>query len=122
MRAKLVLLVDAVLHYLHSNNNIYCKCLYGTSQIFCCRESQKKSQKDTTQGDPTAMGAYVLGVTPLIRFLSKFVFTVERKSKQVAFAENFTVAGKASTIKAYWIYYNNKCLCLTTSPNHPSHI
>ena len=25
--------------YLPSNNNIYCKLSYGTSQIICCRES-----------------------------------------------------------------------------------
>ena len=48
------------------------------------------------------MGAYTLGVAPLIHFLSKFIFINEYRSKGVAFADSFIVAGKASEIKANW--------------------
>ena len=48
------------------------------------------------------MGANSLGVTPLIHFLNEFIFINEHRSKEVAFADDFTVAGKASEIKAYW--------------------
>ena len=48
------------------------------------------------------MGAYALGVTPLIHFLGRFIFINEHRSKEVTFADDFTIAGKASKIKAYW--------------------
>ena len=48
------------------------------------------------------MGAYALAVTPLIHFLSEFIFTNEHRSKEAAFAEDFTAAGKTSEIKVYW--------------------
>ena len=51
---------------------------------------------------PTAVGAYALRVTPLIHFLTEFIFITEHRSKEVAFVDDFTVAGKASKIKAYW--------------------
>ena len=47
------------------------------------------------------MGADALGVTPLIHFLSKFIFINKHRSKEVAFADDFKVVGKASKIKAY---------------------
>ena len=47
------------------------------------------------------MGAYALGITPLIQFLSEFIFISEHRSNEVAFAYDLTVAGKASEIKAY---------------------
>ena len=81
-----------------SNNNIYCELLYGTSRIICCRDSRK----DKAQEDPAGRGAYALGVTPLIHFLSKFIFINEDRSKEVAFSDHFKVSGKASEIKAYW--------------------
>ena len=72
------------------------------TRLFVVGNHEIKSREGTTQGDPTAMGAYALGVTPLIHFLSKFIFINEHRSKEVAFADDFTVAGKASEIKAYW--------------------
>ena len=60
------------------------------------------SREGATRGDQIAMGAYTLGVAPLIHFLSKFIFINEHRSKGVAFADSFIVAGKASEIKANW--------------------
>ena len=48
------------------------------------------------------MGAYALGVTPLIHFPSEFIFINKHTRKEVAFADNFTAIKKASEIKAYW--------------------
>ena len=48
------------------------------------------------------MGASAPAITPLIYFLSEFIFINEHASKKVAFAVDFTAAGKASEIKAYW--------------------
>ena len=55
----------------------------------------------TTQGDSIPVGAYALGVTPLIHFLGQIYF-YQQRSKEVAFADDFTVAGKVSENKAYW--------------------
>ena len=33
-------------------------------------------------------------VTPLIHSLSEFIFIIEHRNKEVAFADDFTVAGK----------------------------
>ena len=71
------------------------------ARLFVVGNHKIKSREDTTQGHPTAMGAYALGVTPLIHFLSEFIFINENRSKEVVFADNFTVVGKASKIKAY---------------------
>ena len=72
------------------------------ARLFVVGDHEIKSAEGTTQGDLKAMGAYALGVTPLIHFLSEFIFINEQRSKEVAFADDFTVAGKASEIKAYW--------------------
>ena len=60
------------------------------------------SKKSTTQGDPTSMGAYTLGILPLLQFLLDFISVNELNAKEVTFADNFTVAGKISSIKGYW--------------------
>ena len=77
-------------------------CYMKPARLFVARNHEIKSREGTTQGDPTAMGAYALGVTPLIHSLNEFIFINEHRSKEVAFADDFTVAGKASEIKAYW--------------------
>ena len=60
------------------------------------------SKEGTTQGDPTSMGAYALGILPLLQFLLDFISVNELNAREVAFADNFTVAGKLSSIKNYW--------------------
>ena len=49
------------------------------------------SKEGTTQGDPTAVGAYALGVTLLLQI-----------SKEKLFVDDFTVTGKVDEIKSYW--------------------
>ena len=83
------------------NNNIYCKLLYGIYSIIYCRESWNKVKEGTRQGDQTAVGAYALGVSHLIHFLSNFIFINEHRN-EVAFVNDSTVAGKVSEIKTYY--------------------
>ena len=48
------------------------------------------------------MGAYTLGILPLLQFLLNFIWINELNGKEVAFADDFMVAGKISSIKDYW--------------------
>ena len=77
-------------------------CYTIPARLFVVGNFELKSREDTTQGDPTAMAAYALGVTPLIQFLIEFININEHHSKEVAFADDFTVAGKVKEIKDYW--------------------
>ena len=58
-------------------------------------------KKRVAQGDPTSMGAYALRILPLLQFLLDFISVNELHTKEVAFADDFTVAGKLSSIKDY---------------------
>ena len=70
------------------------------------------SKEGTTQGDPTSMGTYALGVTPLLHFLHEFILINEHRSKEVAFADDLTAAGNIKQIKQYWE------LLLQVGPNY----
>ena len=59
-------------------------------------------KKRVAQGDPTSVGAYALRILPLFQFLLNFISVNELNTKEVAFADDFTVAGKLSSIKDYW--------------------
>ena len=58
-------------------------------------------KEGTTQGDPAAMGAYALGTLPLIHFLLEFISINHLSVKEVVFADDFTVAGKLTSIRDY---------------------
>ena len=60
------------------------------------------SKERTTLGDPTSMGTYALGVTLLLHFLHEFILINERRSKEVAFADDLIVVGNIKEIKQYW--------------------
>ena len=47
----------------------------------------------TTEGDPTAIKPYTLGMLPLNKFLLKFINLNEMNVKEAAFADDFLVAG-----------------------------
>ena len=77
-------------------------CYYTSARLFIIGGQEIFSKEGTTQGDPTAMGAYALGVTPLIHFLYNFIQINEQWNKEVAFADDLTVAGRVNEIKLFW--------------------
>ena len=72
------------------------------ARLFIIGGGELLSKKGTTQGEPTSMGAYALGILPLLQFLFDFISVNELNAREVAFADDFTVTSKISSIKNYW--------------------
>ena len=68
-------------------SNRYCVL----ARLFVIGNKEIISREGMTQGDPTAMGDYALGVTLLLHFLQKSIMVNEQISKELAFADDFTV-------------------------------
>ena len=77
-------------------------CYATPSRLFIVDVGEILSREGTTQGDPTAMRAYALGILPLINFLLKFINLNDINAKEVVFADDFSVAGSLNSIKDYW--------------------
>ena len=72
------------------------------ARLFIIGGGELFSKEGTMQGDPTSIGAYAVRILPLLQFLLDFISVNELNAKEVAFADDFTVAGKLSSIKDYW--------------------
>ena len=77
-------------------------CYMCPAKLFINGGGELISKEGTTQGDPTSMSASALGIIPLLQFLLDFISVNKLSVKGVAFADDFTVAGKLSSIKDYW--------------------
>ena len=77
-------------------------CYIAPARLFIIGGGEILSKVGTTQDDPTAMGTYALGILPLIHFLLEFISINHLSAKEVAFADDFTVAGKLTSIRDYW--------------------
>ena len=77
-------------------------CYLVPVRPFILGNKEIKSKEGTTQGDPTVMAVYVLGMTPLIHFLHEYVSINNNRCKEVAFVDDFTITGKIKGIRLYW--------------------
>ena len=83
--------------------SIFIKNCYNIpARLFIIGGKELLSREGTTQGDPTAMAAYAIGITPLLKILLSYVQDNNQSTKEVAFADDFTVSGKIIEIKLYW--------------------
>ena len=79
---------------------IYIKNCYGTpSRLFVSGGVEISSSEGTTQGDPTAMPAYGIGIMP---FLSKIKPNDLAAVKHVAYADDIGGGSKLAEIRAWW--------------------
>ena len=72
------------------------------ARLFITGRGELLSKEGTTQGDPTSIGAYALGILLLLQFLLDLIPVNQLNAKEVAFADDLTVADKISSIKDYW--------------------
>ena len=70
-------------------------CYTISARLFIIGGKESRSREGATQGDPTAMAAYALGLPPLLDYLQ----SVKRSVKHVAFADDLTGAGNLEEIK-----------------------
>ena len=77
-------------------------CYMCPARFFNVGGGELLSKEGTTQGDPTSVGAYALGILPLLQFLLDLISVNELSANEVAFADDFTVPGKLSSIKDCW--------------------
>ena len=60
------------------------------------------SREGTTQGDPTAMGIYALGILPLLIAIKSSVHETDDHLLQVAFADDLTGTGSLRSLRTWW--------------------
>ena len=82
-------------------------CYNTPARLFIVGGTEILSKEGTIQGDPTAMAAYALGVTQLIQNLLDITSSNKLYSKEIAYADDFTVAGSIKDIKCYWEHLNS---------------
>ena len=81
-------------------------CCNTPACLFIIEGIEILSKEETTQRDPTVMTAYALGVTPLIQHLLGITSSSKLYSKEIAYADDFIVAGSIKDIKCYWEHLN----------------
>ena len=73
-------------------------CYAISARLLIIGGKELRSRERTTQGYPTAMAAYALGLTSLLDHLQ----SVKRSVKHLAFVDDLTWAGKLKEIKIWW--------------------
>ena len=72
------------------------------TRLFLTSGSEMKSNEETTQGDSVAVAIYALGITPSIMMMVELVSTKRDDKKMVAFADDFSAAGKLKSLLQWW--------------------
>ena len=80
--------------------NSYC----APARLFIVGGREIASSEGTTQGDPIAMHAYGIGLTPLLDVLSRG--EADEAWKQVAFADDISGVGKLLFLRIWWDLVN----------------
>ena len=70
-------------------------CYQRKSRLFITGGGEIGSAEGTTQGDPLAMAAYGVGITPLFQL-------IRNETKQAAFADDLSGAHKLITLRKWW--------------------
>ena len=71
------------------------------SRLFIIGGVKLLCKEGITQSDPISMDTYTLGILPRLQFLLDFISVNKLNTYEVAFADEFTVAGKLPSIKDY---------------------
>ena len=74
-------------------------CYYKLARLFIIGGTEIIAKEGTTQGDPTAMAVYALGVAPLIQHLLEIVSSNKLYSKEIVCTDDFAVADSIKDIK-----------------------
>ena len=69
-------------------------CYTVPARLFIFGGKTILSKEGTAQSDPTAMASYTIGLTPLLKFIFDFIKEQHHNTKEAAYADDFTVAGK----------------------------
>ena len=85
-------------HHCYLHNQLLCNSI----KVIHCGGEEILSSEGTTLCEPTAMGAYGLGILSLIKFLLEFANLNKINAKEVAFTNDFSVAGTLNSIKDHW--------------------
>ena len=76
-------------------------CYQRPARLFVVGGIEISSLEGTTQGDPTAMYVYALGILPLIIVLSEPI-SVSEKVRQSAFADDLAGGGTLVQLRRWW--------------------
>ncbi len=76
-------------------------CYLKPARLFVVGGLEIASEEGTTQGDPSAMPAYALGIVPLLLCLSQ-QNKEERKARLAAYADDLTGSGTIDELRIWW--------------------
>ena len=92
-----------------------CTCMSNCYKALACffitEGTEFWSTEATTQGNPTVLAAYDLGVTPLIQHLLEITSSNKLHSKEIAYTDDFTIALTITFPKTEWIPVSNHVFC-----------
>ena len=99
----LLICLQHCLHYAPCNGaaTYVCNFYAASARLFIFGRGEILPKEGINQGDPTSMGVYVLCILPMLHSLLDFVLTNDLQTREVAFADDLTVAGKLAHIKSF---------------------